>query len=874
MSFDAVSFIYLNPQLGLSSIEQAISFSNTPGLQSNLDAIPFTFNDTVFIFENREQINISSLNQIIKNAKILEGESPNNVEVSAEYHDTIGKPIFNYSNNAFAFQRPGDPVTFNISISNLQVGDSVRILRNNKDYLFATITSIIDPTRFTLSNSIYTFNDVNATYQLLGIKLYDISRLARIEYLRLTSSNNIVTSSFTTSNFNYELYTTLYPDARLMDPEVAYTDYKNYTGERIGNIYDLLSLLPISSNPPISLSNNAIIDDLTINKKLILDFDSNGGGRISLDGVDIYYITKDDRRISTDLSTFFDGLITERAIKTYVDRPYNTTATFCNIVINNIAQFSGFASFSNFRASNVYTNNSFTLSGYASNLQVLSNSVSNLFVQNSFLSNTFISNASILNVSASNAYTQSSYNSNAFILNTFASNIYNSNFYGSNIVTKLITGSNGNFIQSSHSNIYLSNSYTQKSFISNAEISNLYASFISSPLTQTFLSINSNLISQTISSINSYTSNNYNSNLFASNATVQNLAVSNAYLVNTFGSNASISNINILDGQISNIRIKTSFTSNSSNQTLSASNAFIQSLSFGTLNVPTLMPFSNIIANTIFAQSNVVTSLIGSNAQFSNLTVNKITSLNFGYSNIDTFDAKRISAIAFGVQASASNVLPSVSNNLPPNFIFNNLQVNNTLGVNGLTMIGTSNTVNNTQLVVKGLIEATNYNVTSDRKLKDNIHPLISTKCLEQICALNPVEFSYKDVHKNTTKKIGFIAQDIENVISTVTYKSKNYPIALNKTILFAFNKFFLIDHCLSVGDKLKINNIFHKVTSICDKDSFLVNYTFTDGEYVLEEIIFDSVKNVDSLQIIPLLVSSIQELKRQIDELKNKYCN
>ena len=69
---------------------------------------------------------------------------------------------------------------------------------------------------------------------------------------------------------------------------------------------------------------------------------------------------------------------------------------------------------------------------------------------------------------------------------------------------------------------------------------------------------------------------------------------------------------------------------------------------------------------------------------------------------------------------------------------------------------GTINDFNSVNAKLKKLT-ATNFNISSDIKLKKDIKPIN----LSQFYKLNPVEFTYKDTEK---KSYGFIAQDVEKI--------------------------------------------------------------------------------------------------------------
>ena len=65
---------------------------------------------------------------------------------------------------------------------------------------------------------------------------------------------------------------------------------------------------------------------------------------------------------------------------------------------------------------------------------------------------------------------------------------------------------------------------------------------------------------------------------------------------------------------------------------------------------------------------------------------------------------------------------------------------------------------------------------TSDRRLKKNIFP--TQYGLESILSLKPVSYMFKD--SNDTTHLGFIAQDIENVLPELVNKTDPEKLALN----------------------------------------------------------------------------------------------
>lgn len=704
MSFDAVSFLYLNPQLNLTSIEDAYNYvtnSNATGLQSNLDPIPATFNDQVFVFDNKNAINISGLNSTIRSAMINEGISVSNVEASGEFQDTIFRPIYNTSNNTFQFILPGDPIVFRINSSNLQVGDYVRLVKNDQDYVTASVTGIIDDNTFTLSNSAFEFADgASSKYTLLGIKLYDIERLARIEYLRLRNTNP--TTFIDTKDFNFQLYQTLYPDSRLMDPEVAFTSYKNYAGQRIGTVDDFINFLGSQSNPAISLSNRAVIDELTVNDKLTLNFGSNGGGRLNMSGVDIYYISTDDRSTSLQVSPFFDGLITEKAIKTYIDRDKLVLSTLCNLDVTNIVNIQNTL---NAQTANL-SNANVKVLNVTSNLSVSAPTTlagSNILSGPTFFTNTatfcntvsFLSNLNALGVVTTNSNLNAqgivNFNSNAIFnsqltLSSNASAIMNgqSFFNGKTVMcNNFVIDSNATTISYAPFNVNVLNVLGVSTF-SNVINANANLNANAAVNINSNIYVNSDIFtycnqySSQINASNLYagtlTSSNQNAlNINASNVTVSNIVGSNATFLTSATSNASIVNANLSNATISNASVFTlnaqsNYTSNAFIQSLTASNIFTPSLSYDIaigqqLNLTSLYNSNSFLSNATvqtgtFSNLNAVQMSV-SNASLSNLNANV---LNAQQANIQTANVLSNNTSNLYVKSGVADVLNVTSN--------------------------------------------------------------------------------------------------------------------------------------------------------------------------------------------------------------------
>jgi len=374
--FNPVQFLYLNPQQSnVVTVEDAYAFwnqnSNTTNLEINYDTVPSGLDPTVFIAENRASINISGLNNAIKNAMLANGDVLCDIERQGVYFPTVYRSLHVTGSNTFCVNIPGDPDVFQINLSNLQIGDAVKIINTaSSQSMFGRITNILgDAQSFQIAFTGAHPNDLmqgpylTNTYALFGIKLYDPLRLCRINYLALQTRNsnqpltNLVDIDPT---FNYELYHTLYPDSRNLNKEEAFVDYTNNNGNNNHRIANVSELLSSSVGANTSISSN--LDHLQINQTLKLNF-TQETGRVTWNDQDLYYVTNDSNRPYDTVSPYFPGLITEYAIKNNIHNLFYPLATFCNVNVTGVTALSN-AAISNLKVANtaefncdVYANN-------------------------------------------------------------------------------------------------------------------------------------------------------------------------------------------------------------------------------------------------------------------------------------------------------------------------------------------------------------------------------------------------------------------------------------------------------------------------------------------------------------------------------------
>ena len=108
----------------------------------------------------------------------------------------------------------------------------------------------------------------------------------------------------------------------------------------------------------------------------------------------------------------------------------------------------------------------------------------------------------------------------------------------------------------------------------------------------------------------------------------------------------------------------------------------------------------------------------------------------------------------------------------------------------------------NENLTTTGQLTAAQYNMNSDRNLKENIEELTDED--ETILKLNPVSFKWKDeFSENKNKQYGLIAQEVEKIYPNLVYKDSNSNLTVNYIGLIP----------LMLSQMKKMNDIIQKLT-------------------------------------------------------------
>lgn len=137
---------------------------------------------------------------------------------------------------------------------------------------------------------------------------------------------------------------------------------------------------------------------------------------------------------------------------------------------------------------------------------------------------------------------------------------------------------------------------------------------------------------------------------------------------------------------------------------------------------------------------------------------------------------------------------------------------------------------NNGNLGIRGVFVARQAWGVSDINKKKDIEPLIGNESLEKLLELNPVKFNWKDI-ETREKQMGLIAQEVEPILPSV------------------------VDDFEDFGEEHDL------------KDAEMDPRNEDDSKCKAKKM----SKTVSYTELVPLLISAIQEQQKQIDELKKQ---
>jgi len=196
-------------------------------------------------------------------------------------------------------------------------------------------------------------------------------------------------------------------------------------------------------------------------------------------------------------------------------------------------------------------------------------------------------------------------------------------------------------------------------------------------------------------------------------------------------------------------------------------------------------------------------------------------------------------------------------------------------------------TVRNYSAYFAGQVLIAELNIFSDKRIKNDIdYYKNNSNTLDILTKLKPCEFNYIDiVDKGSNRKFGFIAQDVEEVLQNCVSKVTDYiPNIYSIASIVNIND---KEYTLSIpkinldivsGDSIKIyNNDKIEYFNIITVNE-IINETFItvkSKEPIIKPFIIgkkiDDFRVIDYDHITTLSVAAIQELKKEVDDLKKE---
>lgn len=350
------SLLYLNPQLAaycnVSTVSDALTVRASWGanLPNTIPQAPPDFSAEGYLIVNRERAPTGDINRAIRGALAAQGLTMR----GNNFLPTIARAIEPTASNTFRFASPPPP---NISV---RAGDRLKILGFEPDRPTKTfvVTVIADAGgsnngEFTVAEPVGPADPARGslTYVLVGPDVVDAKRTALIDAARVIAQDSnadpLPTSVITASDFDAQLYSTLYANAQAMTSHEAYLDYLDKFAAgvyrmRVGDDFAPTAYRPDAGN---NLSSMVITQNLTLSHGAVMTWGSyvlagvrsNAGPRPALANASQQAVT----------------LMTEGATKTYIELRVAEAAVDLNSAMtSNIA-----ASLSNSGMATVTTSN-------------------------------------------------------------------------------------------------------------------------------------------------------------------------------------------------------------------------------------------------------------------------------------------------------------------------------------------------------------------------------------------------------------------------------------------------------------------------------------------------------------------------------------
>ena len=897
--FNPATFLYLNPEFqaysNVTTIEQARDYygSNGGDFMYSLSNLPAKFDSRIFISDNKDGINISGLNRTIKLAMSNDGYTPYDLDVFANYLPTIYKNVQLVDSNIFSFS----DLNYQITLSNLIVGDDIQIETDNTNYAYANVIEI-DPSTssFTVSNYYSdTYSNMSSSYLLVGHKIYDFERLARVNWARNNRSSNPIYGDFSNRyygldpDFNVELYQLLYPDARTMTADQCILDYtarRNNSDIRIGKSGEIVSEIAFIFTDLLNL-------DVSCNCKV--------DGNLIVDGYWVDGITNDYVRTSDIASSTM--LITEKASKRYLDNMLKGTMILNNLIVdsnttlcNEVDMLGNASIVGTFTACsdvNVEGTGYFNQATISNNLAVMGTSTftgdqillgnggvwGSMHIHNDAFAASNLSLSNNLNVmcninmggiaNLSNIFTSGSADINTM---TIANDIQveGNGFFQNTLTVVNVSVIDGIVVDSNaqiQGDLHVTGDLNVSSDFNVLSNSVFFGyTFMNAPATLcNTLLVNGDSTFSNVG-IRGFT-------VFASDVSLSNDLIVQGDAI--FQNALTVANVSVTDGIVvdSNAQIHGDLQVTGDLNVSSDFNVLSNSVFFGNtfMNAQVTLCNSLNVLETTFALG----GLQSYGTTCVNDSLNVIGTANFGcnvhvptlsVTSNATFDGSFISygdTTFLGSTRFADDVEME-----------SNLSLNSVL-VNGMVTIGNSNTYGQLVLDAKGSIRCDEYLLTSDQRVKDDISTLDTDVCCKIIQSSPLISYCLQYDAKRRTK-YGFLAHDIENLDGNVVTNIVDYIPDIMHHAIVKKSTVYLKNHSVKAGNKLKVFNTqtHHIVVMVLSvrKMSFKIDTDKLDGQRVFiygTEI--PDFKTIDYTQMFAVAVGALQKTMEKVSKLESQ---
>ena len=186
------------------------------------------------------------------------------------------------------------------------------------------------------------------------------------------------------------------------------------------------------------------------------------------------------------------------------------------------------------------------------------------------------------------------------------------------------------------------------------------------------------------------------------------------------------------------------------------------------------------------------------------------------------------------------------------------------------------------------VIKSAGFTINSDQRIKKNIQTLSPEESLHLIQNLKPVSFDYIDPTKRTTKKYGFIAQEVESVLPTVINHSSEYIpnifelVQIDKTnktrIRLTTKTTNLFELSKDKTQKIKLkfydasnNEILREIQEILDDKTMILSKPIMEDPLFLYGQEVPDFRSIENEQINAVLLSAVQAQQTKIESLESK---